>query len=156
MQKIQYRKGDASYPSVALDRRCIIPHIVNSAGKWGKGFVKSLSARWDQPEKAYRDWFHNFKDFEMGAVQFVPIAPRWWVANMLCQVGVRSNQNPHPIRYPALVVAWNEVAQYALEHQADLHFPKIGAGLAGGDWEIISEIIERDTPDAVGLVCYEL
>lgn len=156
MQKIQYRKGDASYPSVALDRRCIIPHIVNARGKWGRGFVTSLSARWPRAEQAYRDWHASQRDWEMGAVQFVPVAPRWFVANMLCMAALRGYGNPTPLSYPAFVVAWHEVVEYSELMKADLHFPKIGAGLAGGDWSKISEIIERDTPDVVGLFCYEL
>lgn len=33
--------------------------------------------------------------------------------------------------------------------------PKIGCGLAGGDWEIVSEIINKATPD-VDIVCFVL
>lgn len=34
--------------------------------------------------------------------------------------------------------------------------PLIGAGLAGGDWKIISEIIEASTPDIKEITVYKL
>jgi len=92
----------------------------------------------------------------MGAVQFVPVAPRWFVANILCIASLRGSGEPPAFSYPVFVVAWPEVAEYEELMKADLHFPKIGAGLAGGDWSKISEIIERETSDVVGLFCYEL
>jgi O-acetyl-ADP-ribose deacetylase (regulator of RNase III) len=71
MIALKIRKGDATSPQAKGVK--IIAHICNDQGKWGKGFVMALSARWSQPERAYRDWHHNRaeNDFGLGAVQFV-------------------------------------------------------------------------------------
>jgi len=158
MQRIETRSGDACRPIIGRGRNAIIAHVVNDRGGWGRGnmFTGSISNRWPEPEHEYREWFNKQVDWEMGAVQFVRVDPRIVVANMLSQVGYKSDSNPCPLSYPALVLAWGEVVAYAQEHRADIHFPKFGAGLAGGDWDIISEIIERDTPSDVGLFCYTL
>jgi len=156
MRNITYVDGDATRPLIAKGRNAVIPHVVNSEGGWGGGtmFTGAVSRRWLAPEHEYREWYRRQVNWEMGAVQMVPVEPRIVVANMLCQVGYKSEQNPHPLRYPALVVAWQEVVQYAKEENADLHFPKLGTARAGGDWDTISEIILQNTPDDVGLTCY--
>ena len=92
----------------------------------------------------------------MGTVQFVPVDPRIVVANMLCQYGYKAADNPVPLKYPALAIAWDEVVHYAAENQADVHFPRIGTVRGGGDWSIICEILQRDVPDGVDLFCYNL
>jgi hypothetical protein len=42
----------------------------------------ALSARWPQPEEAYRKWFDEPSEFELGAVRFVQVERNMWVANM--------------------------------------------------------------------------
>jgi hypothetical protein len=82
----------------------------------------------------------------MGNVQFVPVPvkeghPPITVANMVAQ-GHPSQQIP--IRYEALRIALEKVAAHALEIKAKVHMPKIGTGLARGDWKFIQEIIEQE------------
>ena len=47
-------KGDATSPQAKGNR--IVAHVCNDLGKWGKGFVMAVSARWPEPEEAYRRW----------------------------------------------------------------------------------------------------
>src|SRR6267378_2176719 len=67
-----------------------------------------------------------------------------YVANIIGQSGIRSALNPNPIRYDSLREGLARVRLLALEHDASVHMPRIGAGLAGGDWQIISAIIEDE------------
>lgn len=78
-----YVTGDATQPQAAGRR--IIVHVCNDVGKWGRGFVLALSQRWPEPEKRYRSWAEgeDSTPFELGAVQFVPVALDLWVANLL-------------------------------------------------------------------------
>jgi O-acetyl-ADP-ribose deacetylase (regulator of RNase III) len=52
---IAYHTGDATRPVGRGNK--IIAHVCNDQGRWGKGFVMAISARWPLPEEAYRKWF---------------------------------------------------------------------------------------------------
>jgi hypothetical protein len=73
-----------------------------------------------------------------------------WVANLIGQHDIRRRDGVPPIRYEAVRQGLARVAAFAQEHNATIHMPRIGAGLAGGSWEIISAII-RDELTARGL-----
>jgi O-acetyl-ADP-ribose deacetylase (regulator of RNase III) len=62
---------------------------------------------------------------------------------MLAQHAYRTPDNPVPLRYDALETALSSLAHFAAAHNATVHMPRIGAGLAGGDWERIAALIER-------------
>lgn len=141
-QNIQYLKGDATSPIGKGPR--IIAHICNDIGGWGKGFVMALSKKWKAPEQEYRAWHAEGKDFALGAIQMIEVAPEIWVANMIAQHKVRSQNGVPPIRYDALEKALGQLALFALEHKAEVHGPRMGAGLAGGDWEKIEALLLKN------------
>src|SRR5438874_13162897 len=82
---IQFLKGDATSPQASGNK--LVTHICNDLGKWGKGFVMALSARWPEPERAYREWHRDRSqnDFGLGAVKLVQVEPYIWVAHMVAQ-----------------------------------------------------------------------
>ena len=143
MVPIQYIKGDATCPQAKGVK--LICHVCNDIGGWGKGFVLALSRRWDQPEAEYRAWYAQGKEagFTLGTVQFVPVEKYIWVANMLGQRGVKRGSSGPPIRYEALASCLSQVAAKALELGASVHMPRIGCGLAGGDWARVEPLIEE-------------
>lgn len=150
---INYVKGDATNP-IGDDTKIIV-HICNDIGGWGKGFVVAISKRWKEPEKEYRKWFkekecqETHKNFGLGNVQFVQVSEKLWVANMIAQKGIRKKQNTGepPIRYEAVKEGLQKVKQFAIEKKASIHMPRIGCGLAGGEWEKIESIIQEELVD---------
>jgi O-acetyl-ADP-ribose deacetylase (regulator of RNase III) len=143
MIALRILKGDATSPQARGNK--IIAHVCNDLGKWGKGFVMALSARWEQPESAYRDWHRHRaeNDFGLGAAQFVQVEPYIWVANMVAQHGVKGNGRTPPIRYEAVEQCLQQVAEKAREINASVHMPRIGCGLAGGKWDRIEPLIVK-------------
>ena len=143
MPGITYLRGDATCPQAKGVK--VIAHVCNDLGRWGKGFVLALSARWPLPEAAYRAWFAAGKGggFARGAVQFVPAEPYVWVANMVGQRGVKRGSSGPPIRYPALAQCLQQVAAKATELGASVHLPRVGCGLAGGDWARVEPLIDE-------------
>lgn len=140
----QYLKGDATSP-VGDDHRVIV-HVCNDLGKWGKGFVLAISKRWSKPEQIYKDSFKTEPKPSLGDVQFVQVDESLTVANIIGQHGIRSPRNktaPAPIRYAAVEKGLAAIATHALEIGASVHMPRIGCGLAGGNWDEIEPIIER-------------
>src|SRR4051812_13788642 len=112
---IQYVKGDATLPIGAGNK--IIVHICDDEGGWGKGFVLAISNRWPEPEAEYREWFKSGKDFTLGAVQYVRVAPDTWVANIIGQHGMnKDKQGNPPIRYEAVLRGLFAVEEFAHEH----------------------------------------
>lgn len=145
MSAITYITGDATNPIGSGNR--IITHCCNDQGFWNAGFVKALSRRWPQPERAYRRWAKGQEalPFALGAVQFVRIAAGLCVANIIGQANIRNrNSYPPPIRYDAIRTGLKRVRQLAVNHKASIHMPRMGAGLAGGDWALIAQIIEDE------------
>lgn len=143
MKTINYLIGDATRPQFAGNK--IIAHICNDIGAWGKGFVLALSKISPLPERAYRKWYANreHNDFELGAVQFVPISEDVLVANMIGQHRLKTLNGLPPIRYDAVETALEAVGQKALLSKSSVHLPRIGCGLAGGEWDKIEPLIER-------------
>lgn len=139
---LQYVEGDATEP--VGDGPHIIAHVCNDIGGWGNGFVLALSKRWFTPEEDYVEWYSDRVDppFQLGAVRLVAVGRGLWVANMIAQRDVVPDDDGRPpIRYDALATALRTVGIAAQQRKADVHMPRIGAGLAGGDWNKIEPII---------------
>lgn len=143
MKEISYLVGDATAPETPGTR--IIVHVCNDIGAWGRGFVMALSKRWSDPESQYKTWYRDRKtnDFDLGGIQFVQVEEDVWVANMIGQHGIRRTKQGPPIRYGAVEKCLGRLAKKAVELEASVHLPRIGCGLAGGKWEEIEPIIDR-------------
>lgn len=134
--------GDATEPVAEGNK--IICHICNDIGKWGAGFVLALSKRWYQPEMAYKKLFRTQainNRLELGQIKLIQVEPDIYVANMVAQFGFDFVNGQPPIRYKALQQCLNNVAVAATLLDASVHMPKIGCGIAGGDWSVIEPII---------------
>ena len=140
---IEYLIGDATAPRG--DGLKIIAHVCNDIGGWGRGFVLAISRRWSEPEAAYRRWYEarDGNDFGLGALQLVPVGDETWIANLIGQRGIHAGPDGPPVRYEAIEEALLKVADEAHAMGASVHMPRIGSGLAGGDWDLIESIIER-------------
>lgn len=142
---INYVDGDATRP-LGEGPRFII-HCCNDIGLWGAGFVLAVSRRWPEPEEAYLSLDKHGQRYPLGLAQIVKVDEDLWVINMIGQEGVGQRNGP-PIRYWAIKQALKDVARAALEpayrgsyKAVSVHAPRFGAGLAGGDWKIIEQII---------------
>ena len=143
MADITYTEGDATQP--IGDGPRIIAHVCNDVGGWGRGFVLAVSGRWPEPEAAYRDWYRDRSnnDFELGALQLVAVEPEMWVANIVGQRDIHPTQDGPPVRYWAIEAGLDALADEAVTLGASVHMPRIGCGLAGGDWTSVESIIDR-------------
>lgn len=138
MTTILYKKGDATSIS-DIKEITYIAHICNDIGAWGAGFVTAISKKWIEPKKQYK----QLDKFVLGTNQYVNVEKNVIIVNMIAQRHIYSNKGIPPIRYEMLRVCLKELAQYILSKSelCTIQMPKIGAGLAGGDWKIIEKII---------------
>lgn len=143
--QINYLKGDASLP---LEEHTLIIHVVNILGIWGEGFVLSLSKQFPLAKREYVKWSKDKETFELGEVQFVCVdqLKATFVANMLAQHGVRKNDKDRTtyMDYDVLRLCLRKVARFALKNRLSIQMPKIGSGLARGDWREIEKIINEE------------
>jgi O-acetyl-ADP-ribose deacetylase (regulator of RNase III) len=154
-----YLIGDATKPTGAGEK--IIAHVCNDAGAWGAGFVLALSARWREPERVYRNWAMqeaaNGGRLQLGAVKFAVVDSALTVANIIGQHGTGYADGVPPIRYDALRTGLECVCRNALALNASVHAPRLGCGLAGGEWSEVEKIItETLCEKGVAVFIYDL
>jgi len=126
-----------------------IVHVCNDIGKWGAGFTKELSKKWKTPELMYKSFILKNKPgiHNLGKNILVKVEENIYVVNMICQHNVRNLNNSIPLKYNYLEKCLNKLAGYIEENKfpsnVSIHMPKIGSGLAGGDWNKIEGIIRK-------------
>jgi hypothetical protein len=89
-----------------------------------------------------------------GAVRFIPVETSIRVANMVAQRGMKTGSEGPPIRCDAVRDCLEKLGAFASQHDASVHMPRIGCGLASGRRELVEPIIEstlssRDIPVCV-------
>lgn len=137
---INYVVGDATSPEGEGNK--LIVHVCNDVRAWGAGFVIALSRKWIAPELA----FLSLTDEEnhQGKVQFVVVEKDVVVCNMVAQNSVRTmRNNTIPINYYSVAACLYQANQFAIKNGYTIHAPRFGAGLAGGKWEEIENIIKQ-------------
>jgi len=151
MNQLKYITGDATLP---LSERVIITHCCNDIGGWGAGFVIPLANRYPQSREEYRRWYNTSflgisyvddrdlpVEWKLGEAQFVKI-DEGYIVNILGQRSIGFDEFGNaPIRYDAIRKGMQTICQEALYENYSVQLPKIGAGLAGGNWDIIEQII---------------
>lgn len=140
---LRFVKGDATLPQGSNLRYVL--QIVNDEGKYGAGFSGALSARWPKVESEYRSWWRErYGKLNLGDIQEVQILSDLVVINMVAQRGVVGKDNPKPIDYNALQTCLSKAGDVISEFNASVHIPRIGCGLAGGDWEEVEKLVEAE------------
>lgn len=144
---IEYIKGDVLHNS---NTKRIIAHVCNNVGGFGKGFALAVAKKYPMVKKRYNEWYNSqfiYKDvFQLGDWQDVFIDDNLTFVNMLCQNGYKSEINPCPLDYDAL-----ERCLYGLDcmNRVEIWMPRIGSGLAGGDWRKIENRINCFLKDRI-------
>ena len=158
---LQYRSGDVSDIPVG-ESPLLIAHVVtDSARVWGRrGVAASLATRFPAAARAFHAWtVASPGNLSLGGVHIVdaeaghrPVT----IASMVAQRGYGPGASTR-LDYHALQNALGRVAQVAKAKGAEVHLPRIGAGQAGGRWDMIAETIERTLVDAgLRVVVYTL
>lgn len=134
-------------------QRGIIAQQVNAAGVMGAGLALAIRKRYEVVYQEYRDAYEAGR-LHLGQAQFSAINDQLKVANLVGQrfVGTQARQT----NYMALGRALKEASDYAASVGLALYVPfKIGCGLAGGHWSIVSSILEVAAPNAIVTVLPE-
>ena len=130
----------------------IVPHVCNNVDLFGAGFAAEVAQHYPIVKENYHLLGKSFLKNNLGYVQFVEVFsdPKYGhkliFANMIAQNGVVSKSNSRPLHYGALVKSMYSINRYLLEnfnneYKVEIHCPKFGCGLAGGNWNFIQDLI---------------
>jgi O-acetyl-ADP-ribose deacetylase (regulator of RNase III) len=153
--KINYVFGDATNPQG--DGMKLIVHVCNNIGAWGAGFVMALSKKWKAPEKEYR----KLKTYNLGDIHMVEVEKDIIVVNLIGQEGTKRTKTGElpPVRYVAIELGLKKLAKMGSlrPNSISIHMPRMGSGLAGGNWKIIETIInETLIREGITVTVYDL
>ena len=146
---IEYRKGNL------LDVTSgVIIHGCNSHGVMGSGVALAVKNKYPGAYELYREQCSlRIEDPTLlGDSVLFEVDHNLIIANMITQKDFGTHKRQ--VNYGAVSVGFAMLDGYFKE-DVEFHFPKIGAGLGGGDWEVIAELIEFYCPDRK-LICWEL
>jgi hypothetical protein len=129
----------------------IVPHVCNNINAFGAGFAGQTAVSYP----VVKANFHMLgQSAKLGYVQFVKAKsdPQHKhsiiFANMIAQNKIIGPDNPRPLNYGALALAMHNIKTYIRSAEKDtesnrieIHAPKFGSGLAGGNWNFIAELI---------------
>lgn len=129
----------------------LICQLVNDQARvWGGGVARASAKKYPAAQQKFSHWIVQIPRRErLGKVHFAEMTPDIAVASLVAQEGYGASSEPR-IRYAPLERSLSAVAQYALEHNASVHMPRIGAGQSGGSWDTVEEIV-RDTLISKGI-----
>jgi O-acetyl-ADP-ribose deacetylase (regulator of RNase III) len=138
---LRYVRGDATAPR---GERSLIVHVVNDASPvWGGGgFAASLKRAYPSVQRSFKVWWAEAGSRRLGRVHMAEAVPGTWVASIVAQHGYGPSSTPR-IRYEALGEGLEHTAAAAVLHDLTVHMPRIGAGQAGGRWDLIEDLIRR-------------
>ena len=137
---IVYKNGD-----VLASSEKVIAHGCNCHGGLGSGFAKQVATRYPQVKEGYL-YRHNTRGWKLGEVQQIGVGDGTGriIANCATQDRYGKPDEGPFVSYPAI----RQVVRYlVMSHPEGFAMPKIGAGLAGGNWDIIAKIIEEESPN---------
>lgn len=133
-----YLRGDATTPRGRGAR--IVAQVVNDkTPRWGGGFALSVRRRWQLVQDDFIDWVGNRRP-ALGSSHLSQAEPDVWVFSMIAQHGYGPSPTPR-IRYWALERGLQELAAAALKLGASVHVPRLGAGQAGGNWDVVAGML---------------
>lgn len=131
----------------------VIAHGCNCAGGFGAGVAKVIANKYPHVRKEYLKKFYSV-GWKPGDVQLVSLNEKQSIANCGTQKHYLP-RNKDLFEYEAFETVCRQLRDHCLKNNLRLALPKIGAGLAGGNWDRILAIMEKEL-EGVTVRVYEL
>jgi Zn-dependent peptidase ImmA (M78 family) len=122
----------------------IIAQVINTSGGLGLGFGKAMAVAYPKSKKAVEAWKEDKHRFILGQYQLVELEPDIYAFQMLVQQGIRPKKGENILKYIDLRECLKQLSRIAKDMEATVHMPKIGAGQARGDWNIVESMIYEE------------
>lgn len=109
----------------------------------GSGVAKEVRAHYPGAFETYRAEYEK-SGLQVGKVVWFIASPepKLAIANAITQQFYGRDGRQY-VDYAGLERCFMEVARVARLHGLPVHYPRVGAQLGGGDWQVIQPLIER-------------
>jgi len=145
--KIKWKLGDVCHAEEQ-----IIAHGCNMQGVMGAGVAKKIRAIFPEAYSDYRKSYLN-DNLSLGKVIFTPVYKQDFseayeiiIANCITQRYYGRVENRQYVDYKAIQTCIRTIDEFCAANDIDsVAMPMIGCSHGGGDWNIISQIIESES-----------
>lgn len=130
----------------------VICQQVNCRGVMGAGLAKQIAGKWPEVKRQYIDLCGNRAQYELlGNIQVIDVdGGKKSICNVFGQFSY--GRDRMYTDYKALKNAMNKINNTF--RGKTVAFPHMfGCGLAGGDWDVVQEIIEDGLPHCKVIIC---
>jgi hypothetical protein len=132
-----------------------VPHVCNNIDIFDAGFAAQVAIEYPVVKADYHMLGKNFLLSNLGYCQIIKVYEeplhrhKLFFINMIAQNGVKNYSNNRPLNYFALGQSMYKLSQYIQmntgfsekSEKIEIHCPKFGSGLSGGNWNFISDLI---------------
>lgn len=132
--QIEYITGDLLLTDVKH-----IMHGCNSHGVMGSGVAKVIRDKYPQAYRDYNDKYNNF-GLELGTIVVSVQDDGKVIHNAITQKDYGRDSARVYVSYWAIANVFRHIESWGIK---EIAIPKIGAGFANGDWNVIEAIIEN-------------
>lgn len=139
--------GDILSPNTS-SKEVFVCHQVNCMGVMGAGLARQIKVKYPEVFNKYREYclsaLNKGKSFDiLGDIHIVGIERQsgYKIVNIFGQYGY--GRGKQYTNYEALRRAFKELCHLTTDEIIRIPF-KMGCGLGGGDWSIVSKIIEEE------------
>jgi O-acetyl-ADP-ribose deacetylase (regulator of RNase III) len=136
--KIEYIRGDL----LTTDIRHII-HGCNSKGVMGSGVARAIRDKYPRAYQDYEDTYNSY-GLELGQIIVSVQGDDKVIHNAITQRDYGRDSARVYVSYWAIAESFRKINQWGIK---EIAMPKIGAGFANGDWNVIEAIIENTLID---------
>ncbi len=141
-----------------LDHDGPIAHGCNAQGKMNSGVAKAIRETYPKAYTDYVDFINNeaYSAYDEFVCKSVDTDTGKTIFNLITQPTYGYDGGRY-VNYANVARAFADLEwNYSIDHgNSPLGIPKIGAGLGGGDWSILEQIINDATPN-LEIWVYEL
>lgn len=124
--------------------RGIIVHGCNAQKVMGSGIALQIKEQFPSVYMAYL----QMPMMQLGQISWCYITNNKIFVNLISQNLYGRDKSTRYVNYEAIAEGFERITErFSHLLQLPICFPAIGAGLGGGDWEIIKTIIDRTVPD---------
>ncbi len=154
---LSYRTGDL----IKNVTQGTILHSCNSHGVMGAGFARQLREIYPKNYEVYRDWCLRVDHDNLGKALVIEVLTNTGpllIINAVMQKDFATMENPRATSYDAVDQIFSDLYGQNVSPAMNDHvqMPRIGAGLGGGNWNIILEIILSHLPDNKQITIWDL
>jgi hypothetical protein len=122
----------------------------------GSGVALAVKNTYPKAYEAYKSFekLHGLRLASSSTVAILNKNHKIWVSNLITQETYGRDKNTRYVSYGAIHLGFENLHS-EFDINVPFHFPKIGAGLGNGNWDVISGLIHLACPNRE-LVCWEL